>query len=164
MLSSTSVFPSFLYWWYVICCTDVSPKPLQGYFSSDFFQQMFPRSQVCVLSSPPSRNSAMRLTYCSAAVAFELEGLQHCASLTSLLLPGCLVKLSFSNRPPCSSPCWFFRLQTHCLGCTKQLFVVPEMNLQNLLCSVCPKEELASPIIQAAKSYFPVESEESQMP
>lgn len=68
MLSLTSAFPSLRYWWRVICCTDVSPKPLQGYFSSDFFQQMFPSPQVCVLSSPLSRNSAVRSTYCGASV------------------------------------------------------------------------------------------------
>lgn len=71
VLSPTSAFQSFHYWWGVVCCTDVSPKPSQGYFSSDFFQQMFPGSQVYVLSPPLSRNSTMRLTYCSAAVSLS---------------------------------------------------------------------------------------------
>lgn len=151
MLSLTSAFPSLHYWWHVICCTDVSPKPLRGYFSSDFFQQMFPGPQVCALSPPLSRNSEMCSTRCG-----ELQAPWQSTALTSLLLPGCLVTLSLSHRPACSPPgC----LQTHYLGCTKQLSVLPGMNLDNCCGACARKEELISPIIQTAKFYFPVEPE-----
>lgn len=100
MLSLTSAFPSLHYWWHVICCTDVSPKPLRGYFSSDFFQQMFPGPQVCALSPPLSRNSEMCSTRCG-----ELQAPWQSTALTSLLLPGCLVTLSLSHRL-CLLPSW----------------------------------------------------------
>lgn len=136
VLSPTSTSPSFYSCWYIICCTDVSPKPLQDYFSSDFFQQMFPSSQVNVLPSPLSWNSAMHLTYCSATVSMSWRGcsIAHHWSLSAPVR--LLVMFSLSNRPPC----WLFRLQTHYLGYTKQLSKVPEIILYN--CSgVCSQKK-----------------------
>lgn len=141
VLSPASVFPSFHYWWYVICCTDVSPKPLQGYFSSDFFQQMFPSSQVYALSSPLSWNSAMHLTYCGAAASLSWRVCNVAHHWHFCSCQAAWWQFPSANRPPCSSLCWFFfTLQTRYLGLTKHLSVVPEMNLQNC-CGVCTQKK-----------------------
>lgn len=110
---------------------------------------------VCVvLSTELKLSDALDILWCRCL--FELQGPWQGTALISLLLPGCLVTLSLSNRPPCSPPGW---LQTHYLGCTKQLSVLPEMNLCKCCGACAQKEELISPIIQAAKFYFPVETE-----
>lgn len=151
MLPLTSAFPSLPYWWRVICCTDVSPKPLQGYFSSDFFQQMFPSPQVCVC--------------CPLHWAETLRRAWHIVVPLSLCGAGSRARDSSDSSAPAW---WHFPSATGLpppllagsnLGCTKLLSVLPEMNLCNR-CGVCAqKEELISPIIQAARFYFPVELE-----
>lgn len=111
---------------------------------------------VCVLSPPLSWNSAMPLTYCGASAPWSYRVHGKAQQWQLCCCQAAWWHFPLSNRPPCSPPgC----LQTHYLGCTKQLSVLPGMNLDNCCRACAQNEELISPIIQAARSYFPVEPE-----
>lgn len=113
---------------------------------------------VCVvLSTEPKLSDALDILRCRCL--FELEGLQHCTSLTSLLLPGCLVTISLSKQASLLFSLLVLLYITNSVpGPHKASFCGAWNELTELLWSVHPIKELTSPIIRAAEFYLPVDS------